>query len=302
MRYYGTITFIAAILFGCGPKMDVQEESNRPITIGHTTTAPKSGQTFAGTRTPPRVTHTAPSGSVAKMTEVTNHYSGFKSMHVSEAKPGHHRATLIYLHARTGNGLFESQLLLDKGLLNGLTSQVRIVAPQYNNYEWFPFINVPGGDIFGPPGNEGDVNKAFGLLTPIVEHEASLLGGDYSKIFLYGFSQGAMMATWTGLMMDRNFGGVVSFAGSLPIFNVVAIPPNSRNVPIFHLHDPEDTTVRFQVAKTGYEVARRAGASGYAPIHETVVGGKMRHSLSFEAIMETNDWLVQQLKKIGVSK
>jgi predicted esterase len=281
--------------------MDVHDE-RAPQVMVQTTVAPASQNSFKPHGTSPqRMTHKPPTGTVAKMAADTNHYAGFKSLHV--AKPsGAHRATLIYLHARTGNGEFESQLLLDKGLLKGLTDQIRIVAPQYNEYQWFPFLNVPAGDIFGPPGREDDVNKALALLTPIIDHEASLLGGDYSKIFLYGFSQGGMMATWAGLMLNRNFAGVVSFAGALPIFNVASIPSNSRNVPIFHIHDPEDSTVKYPVAQKGYEVARAAGASGYAPIHETVIGGKQRHSLSFDAIMETNDWLVQQFQKMGITR
>jgi predicted esterase len=286
------LVLFSALLAGCGSPNDVQSgEPNATTTIPGSASTRKSVR-YQGTRNP---RNSPLSGEVVQLISVENSFSGFSALHVSDPGTDSLRATVIYFHARNGNGHLETKLLLNKGLLGDLAKQTRFVAPQFSNSAWFPYVNLPGGSGSDSLARKEDIDRTLSLIAPLIDHEASLLGGDYSRIFLYGFSQGAMMAIWAGLMLDRPFGGVVNFAGCLPVFDINSIPENSRRVPIFHIHDPLDTAVKFKFAKSGYDSAINAGARMYEPIFESFVGGKMHHSLSFEAIMITSDWLEERL-------
>jgi predicted esterase len=276
---------LAVFLAGCGPKADPEKGLTVQTTIPPVSHTPRRINRSVRPLRYPLVRE------VQKLVKADNVFSGFSAMHATNPEIGAHQASFIYLHARNGNGLLEAQLLLNKGLLGEIGNHVRFVAPQFSDPAWFPYVNLPAKDTPISLAREEDLNYALELLRPVVDHEASLLAGDYSRIFLYGFSQGGMMATWAGLMLDRRLGGVVNFAGCLPYFDIRTIPENSQSVPIFHVHDPEDTAVKYNHAISGFESARRAGAWAYEPIFEMVIGGRMRHSLSYEGIIKTSEWL-----------
>ena len=65
------------------------------------------------------------------------------------------------------------------------------------------------------------------------------------QIFLFGFSQGGMMALHTGMRLEGNLGGVMSFSGALLAPDRLADQITSRP-PVLLVHGRDDQVVPFQ--------------------------------------------------------
>ena len=77
---------------------------------------------------------------------------------------------------------------------------------------WFDIFSFPlnSRDTY----NFEDAKKSSNFLRNIIEKEANILG-DYQKIFIGGFSQGACISLFTALNFEKLLGGVIACSGFL---------------------------------------------------------------------------------------
>lgn len=217
-----------------------------------------------------------------------------------------HRATVLYLDGSEGAGRVQLMKLKEKGLFTDLETHVRLVAPVMADSDrnpirgWFPLQFFTWQDSDESIATRSEIEESAQILLKIIDREAERLGGDYSRIFIIGYSRGAMMAQWLGLMSNRPFGGVVALSGGFPVFDIDEVSPAGREVVIYHLHDPLDIGVLFKYAEKGLRTARAAGARGYSQITETNIAGKSHHGLSSKICGEANIWLVSRLHHAGL--
>ena len=71
-----------------------------------------------------------------------------------------------------------------------------------------------------------------------------------SRVFLFGFSQGAMMSMHVGLRREKSIGGISSFSGAL-IFPEDLDKIKNRT-PILMIHGEDDDVVPFKEMDKGY--------------------------------------------------
>ena len=187
-----------------------------------------------------------------------------------------------------------------------MESHVRLVAPVMGDSKdnplrgWFPFRFETWDVRDGSLATRADLEESGKILQVIIDKEADLLGGDYSKIFLLGYSQGAMMAAWIGLMSDKPLGGIVGICGGFPLFDVEKVSDAGIHVVFHHLHDPLDIGVRYEYADKGLKAAQAAGAIGYSEITKVDIPGKSHHGLSSTVGEKANAWLVSRLQIAGL--
>jgi len=60
-----------------------------------------------------------------------------------------------------------------------------------------------------------EVEDSYKIVKGHLDSEIKILGGDSSKVFLGGFSQGCAMTLWTGINYDKTLGGLVGLSGYL---------------------------------------------------------------------------------------
>lgn len=219
---------------------------------------------------------------------------------VHEPPPGMHRYTMIYLHGISGLGEKDWKDHIHPKTGGGFGDDVRIVIPQVKNTlrnpnrEWFEFIQgrEPWNDEtpVGSLGKLESLEEAMNGLLSLVDREARLLNGDYSRIYIMGYSKGGQMAVWLGLMSNRPFGGIINYLGCLPYFEINSVSEAGKNVAIVHFHDPRDKIIQFRFAEAGVLVARRAGAIGYNGIIVSDVSGKDYHGLSSKLLSQIKQW------------
>ena len=151
-------------------------------------------------------------------------------------KSNNYKYIFIFLH-----GLFASPLnfvdIFDK--FNGpIPDSFKIILPcapiqnaDFNNgnptTSWFN-----GGVILEDTIDYNELEKSSQYIKNIINEEVKLLNGDYSKIFLSGFSQGACLSFHIGLSFEFLLGGIICFCG-VPFSYTKVNEKNKKNLNIF---------------------------------------------------------------------
>lgn len=58
-----------------------------------------------------------------------------------------------------------------------------------------------------------EVEDSYKIVKHHLDEEIKLLGGDSSKVFLGGFSQGCAMSLYSGLVYEKTLGGLIGLSG-----------------------------------------------------------------------------------------
>jgi phospholipase/carboxylesterase len=100
------------------------------------------------------------------------------------------------------------------------------------------------------------VQDSTEIVTRLIEQEVKLLGGNYSRIILGGFSQGACMSLHIGLQFPHRLAGIIALSGFL--FPTTVISEVNKDTPIYIAHGELDPVIRWQLAKVSYERLKAA--------------------------------------------
>jgi len=104
---------------------------------------------------------------------------------------------------------------------------------------WFDILSLEGGlkNINGQ-----DVINNSKIIEKNIHDEAKLLKGDYTKVFLGGFSQGCSMSLFTGLSLKENVGGIVGCSGTF-FKHLIKVNETKRTIPMFYYIGEDDQVV-----------------------------------------------------------
>ena len=124
---------------------------------------------------------------------------------------------------------------------------------KYNS--WFDYINEEVENI------DGEINKKHLIeqcskIHDILDKEVKIYNGDYSKLFLLGYSQGACMALDAGLSYSNKIGGIIGFKGHI---NRDIDEYFKTKQDIWVTHGEKDTTIKLKVAEEYYDKYKKKG-------------------------------------------
>jgi phospholipase/carboxylesterase len=137
-----------------------------------------------------------------------------------------------------------------------------------------------------------DVVKNAYRVKKVIDNEVKTFNGDYSKIFLGGFSQGACMTLHLGLTSSEKLGGLVVLSGLLFPFTAEELEKSKDSLhydmPIFIAHGSWDELIQEPLAKTSYEPLKTLGFKGvnYKSYDEG-------HSIAAEEMMDMKEFLTK---------
>ena len=123
-------------------------------------------------------------------------------------------------------------------------------------------------------------------VNSVIETEVELLGGDYKKILIGGFSQGAALSLYTAFEHPEELAAVISCSGHQLHENVSDVNESKKSLPIFAYHGELDPTLNFQRAFPFYEKLKEEGFSV-----QTASESSLAHSLSFKELMLARDFV-----------
>ena len=166
---------------------------------------------------------------------------------------GKAKACAIFLHGRGTNG--EDLMPLAEAFD---LPALRFIFP----HAPFPCPDLPGARMWfgltseGMPGIETSRNLLNALINQVIQNSKV----QAEKVFLLGFSQGAVMALDVGLHFPERLACIAALSGFLALPEGLQEKSSaSLSVPIFLLHGTEDQVVRAEGSRRAYKLLSSAG-------------------------------------------
>ena len=198
---------------------------------------------------------------------------------------------LLLLHGVGSNedDLFALAPYLDERFL--VVSARAPVALDYGGYGWFRID-------FTPRGMEADVGqakKSLEMLPDFIDGLVEAYGADAGRVYLAGFSQGAMMSLALLLTRPEKLAGVVAMSGRLPV-NVLGREPDRESLkgkPVMVTHGLYDPVLPVENGRAAREYL------GGLPVALTYREYPMAHEVSMESLRDVTQWLTDALDEGG---
>ena len=196
---------------------------------------------------------------------------------------------VIFLH---GFGSNEEDLFGIKDALPSTWTYLSVRAPMPvdpNGFRWF--IKMPGDGDYD--GVTADLQRSAKLIEDFVGKATLKYHTQSDRVFLVGFSQGAIMAYEVGLRQPDLVRGIAALSGSvLPVLKAELKPDERLNkLAIFIGHGTLDKALPYASATRANEVLTGLGLKpqfhGYAG---------MPHTVSEAEVQDLKAWLETSLK------
>jgi phospholipase/carboxylesterase len=116
---------------------------------------------------------------------------------------------------------------------------------------------------------------------------------DPDRVYLMGFSQGAIMSLSLALTQPEKLAGVVAMSGRLlPELNpLIATPDRLQGFPVFMAHGTADAVIPIEDGRAAHKQLAQL------PLDLTYREYRMGHQVSIESLTDIATWLTTQLDK-----
>lgn len=194
---------------------------------------------------------------------------------------------LLLLHGIGSNeaDLFSLAPYLDERFL--VVSARAPFALDYGGYGWFRIDFTPRGMV---PDIE-QAKQSLQLLPGFVDELVAAYGADSRRVYLMGFSQGAMMSLALTLTQPEKVAGLVAMSGRLP-GQILGLEPDLdalNGKPILVTHGLYDPVLPIENGR-----AVRDHLAGL-PVDLTYREYPMQHEVSAESLKDVTGWLKKTL-------
>jgi phospholipase/carboxylesterase len=194
---------------------------------------------------------------------------------------------MLLLHGLGGD---ERSLYFLSSKLDGRFFFVSARAPYEigsGSYAWFHVVFDPAGNVIEPDEAELSRRALLGFIDELVP----AYGVDPGRVYLMGFSQGAMMSLSAALTEPEKIAGVVAASGRIlpEVLPRIAAPERLRGLPIFVSHGLRDEVVPVRNGKAIRD--RLSGERVELSYHEYDMG----HEIRQECVADISEWLTARL-------
>ena len=196
---------------------------------------------------------------------------------------------VIFLH---GFGSNEEDLFGLKDALPSTWTYLSVRAPMpvdASGYRWF--AKTPGDGDYD--GETADLQRSAQLIEDFVQQATAKYHTQPDRVFLVGFSQGAIMSYEVGLRKPALVRGIAALSGSvLPVLKAELKADTALDkLAIFIGHGTLDQALPYASATRANEVLLGVGLK---PEFHGYVG--MPHTISEAEVQDLRVWLVKNLK------
>ncbi len=174
-------------------------------------------------------------------------------------QPGQKPPLALLLHGVRSNELDLFSLALH------LPPQMRVVslrAPLVRgpeSYAWFDVTFLPDGYRIDPE----QLDRSRGLVADFAAQAAAAFEADPARIYLLGFSQGAILSLTVALTRPELVAGILPLAGRIPpeARPWIVAPERLAGLPIFLAHGRFDSVIPFFWAEQARDFLQSVGAA-----------------------------------------
>jgi phospholipase/carboxylesterase len=155
------------------------------------------------------------------------------------------------------------------------------------SYAWFDVTFLPSGFRINPE----QLERSRDLVLDVVREAARVFDADPARMYLLGFSQGAIVSLTTALTWPEPLAGVVALAGRIPpeAEPWVVAPERMRGLPILLAHGRLDSVIPYDWAERARGVLGRQGVALTFNPYET------EHRISPDMLADVIAWLEARL-------
>ena len=146
---------------------------------------------------------------------------------------------------------------------------------------WYEY-SISDGDTLS---NQAQIDVSTKRIIKTIEHIEEEYNIDEKKIFIGGFSQGAIMSYKLALLYPNKFGGIIIHSARLPVEYSVKDLNLYKNLNILIIHGSEDNGLSTKWAYQGKALFEKLGAN--TDYYEAKVG----HKMNKETYGKIKQWL-----------
>jgi phospholipase/carboxylesterase len=175
------------------------------------------------------------------------------------------------------------------GLAQYLDERFLIVSARAPNvraegsYAWFDVAFTPQGPVIDPA--QADASRR--LLIQFVGEVVGAYGADPARVYLMGFSQGAIMSAGVALTQPELVAGAVLMSGRIlpEIRPLIAPPQRLEGLPFLLVHGVADRVLPIQHGRASRELLESLPVR--LDYHEYPIG----HEISAQSLADVTAWL-----------
>ncbi|WP_379968797.1 alpha/beta hydrolase [Ectobacillus sp. sgz5001026] len=198
-------------------------------------------------------------------------------------KAGEKYPALFVMH---GIGSNEKNMM---SMVNGLEDSFFIFSIRGHILQGpgFAYFTIQG---YGKPHREV-FDEGVNKLTNFIDYACNQYSLDESRLYVLGFSQGAILAMTLGLTLEK-LKGVVALSGYIPAFvkEEYTIKP-SKQLSVFISHGNMDQVLPYEWGTENVEYFKKLG------IPVTFKTYPEGHSVSYENLQDFQQWIINDVKK-----
>jgi phospholipase/carboxylesterase len=196
---------------------------------------------------------------------------------------------LLLLH---GVGSHEGDLFDLVPYLDGRFFVVSARAPitlAPGSYAWFHVQFTPTGSIINPE----EAESSRQLLLRFIDELVEAYGLDPQRVYLMGFSQGAIMSFSVALTRPDKVAGIVAMSGRIPpeIRPLIAPPEQLKGLPILVVHGTNDNMLPIENGRESQKLLSKL------PVELDYREYWMGHTISTESLARVSTWLTERLNE-----
>lgn len=156
-----------------------------------------------------------------------------------------------------------------------------------NGYGWFHVSFTPNGPVI----DRAEAEEGWKHVARFIDEAVEEYGADARRVYLAGFSQGAIMSLATLLTSPERVAGIAAMSGRLlpEVLPHAASPERLRGKPVLIVHGTEDSKLGIQFARKARETLEQL------PIRLTYIELPMAHTVTPESLALVNSWLTERL-------
>ena len=194
---------------------------------------------------------------------------------------------LVLLHGFGSNeqDLFGMAPYLDRRLLIVSLRAPYTLGP--GSYAWFELGYTPTGVVVDPRQIEASVR----LVVESIGEAVAAYDADPRRVYLMGFSQGAMLSGWIALTRPDLVAGAVLMSGRIEpeMLPLIASPEQLKGMPILMTHGVLDQVLPIQFGRASRDILARL------PVELTYREYQMGHEVNTQSLTDVVTWLSARL-------
>ena len=209
---------------------------------------------------------------------------GQKPLKYSISLPEINQSNMPVLFLMHGYGSNEKQfnelieVLGNKYLIVSMRAPFKFMVVTNRWYEY----GISDGDTLS---NQAQIDVSTNRIIKTIEHIKGKYNINEKKIFIGGFSQGAIMSYKLALLYPNKFGGIIIHSARLPVEYSVKELNLYKNLNILIIHGSEDSGLSTKWAYQGKALFEKLGAN--TDYYEAKIG----HKMNKETYGKIKQWL-----------